>query len=724
MVTPAEIAFRNPSHCPGLGERICFGKGYHCSRMLKPNGLACYVAPGLGALAVVLSLPAGVAAQTDVELIGRQHGATPPASYYEMLRSVPGAFQFSQRNGWVVRGRTVAAIRSRARGRLMAARRNAPTTPLTLLVQGQAANPVLAGELNVPVFLILYSDTDSAGLVQNVPRAALEQRLYGTNPAPPYSVHTYYRELSNDSLLVNGTVYEWTRVSETSLYYEGDGNGLDNSGNIPELIDEVVSALDGSVDFGEFDNDGPDGIANSGDDDGYVDAIVLIHPKVDGSCKNRNPAAQSSIWAHRYKRSGWLDVGGQHAPFVTNDLSPTGDSILVDDYIIQGGQGGNDGCTSDQPQAMGVVAHETGHLLGLPDLYDTVGDGAGIGRWGLMGSGNHLLPDRPAHMTAWSKAELGWVTEVVIDRDTTLEIGPIISSDTSYILPIPHTSEYLIVENRQPIGSDVNLYSAGLLVWHPDTFLINGRGNDVNGYRPYGMALVQADGRDDLEQGANRGDEGDAFPGIQNNTTLGVCTTPSTASNDGRPSLAVVDSITQVVPLGPIRANIRYYQPDPLTVVERSLPSALMGEPYFFQFVATGGIDCDYDWRMVSGSLPAALVLNSQGRLAGQLEETGEFTADVEVRSGDQAHSATVTLSVEAPVLVVDDVVEHLLGAGTPLTFFELTYLDLLGNNSGGFDIGDFLGWIETTGGLVSAAEMVELLNTMGAPDSLAGRKP
>ena len=83
-----------------------------------------------------------------------------------------------------------------------------------------------------------------------------------------------------------------------------------------------------------------------------------------------------------------------------------------------------------------------------------------------------------------------------------------------------------------------------------------------------------------------------------------------------------------------------------------------------------------------------------------------------------------MTISVEAPVLVVDDVVAHLLGAGTPLTFFELTYLDLVGNNSGGFDIGDFLGWIETTGGLVSAAEMVEVLNTMGAADSLAGRKP
>ena len=39
---------------------------------------------------------------------------------------------------------------------------------------------------------------------------------------------------------------------------------------------EVIEAVDADVDLGRYDNDGPDGVANSGDDDGYVDFIFLV----------------------------------------------------------------------------------------------------------------------------------------------------------------------------------------------------------------------------------------------------------------------------------------------------------------------------------------------------------------------------------------------------------------------------------------------------------------
>jgi M6 family metalloprotease-like protein len=477
------------------------------------------------------------------------------------------------------------------------------------------------------------------------------------------------------------------------------------------LIDDIVSAHDDTVDFGQFDNDGPDGIPNSGDDDGYVDAIVMMHPDVDGACKNKNHAAEDAIWAHRFNRSGWSNSDG--LPYVTNDSSESAAEpyILVDDYIIQGGQGGDDGCVSNEPQAMGLVAHEVGHLLGLPDLYDNTTGGSGIGRWGLMGSGNWRLPHRPAHMTAWSKGQLGWVTEVLVDRDTTLDISPIVSADTSYIVPIDDTNEYFILENRQPLGSDTELFREGLLVFLADTFLIEQRGNWVNSFRPYALALIQADGRDDLLQGVNKGDESDPFPGLDDNTLLGVCTDPASNSNFDGPSLVILDSISQVEPLGAIRANIRFFQPDQLVTDDQSFEDEVMGQSFARRLAASGGIDCDRRWSVVGGSLPTGLLLAEGGLLSGRLEEAGSFTAQLEVRSGQQADTAVVTMSVGVPALSLDAVVGHLLGAPSQLGFFDLNYLDLQGNRNGEFDLGDFLGWIESTGGSVSAAEMAQIVD-------------
>jgi M6 family metalloprotease-like protein len=73
---------------------------------------------------------------------------------------------------------------------------------------------------------------------------------------------------------------------------------------------------------------------------------------------------------------------------------------------------------------MGVYAHEAGHLLGLPDLYDTTQqidpNNHFVGYWELMGLGewnpNNGLPPPapgpgtyPSHMSAWSKTDLGFV---------------------------------------------------------------------------------------------------------------------------------------------------------------------------------------------------------------------------------------------------------------------------------------------------------------------------
>ncbi len=671
-------------------------------------------------VAVLLVVPCVATAQTDVELVGRMLGGTrPPPGYYEMLRRDPQAFQFSRDNGWIRRASAVA--RRRAERRAAALRARSATgvsgrfTPRVALA-AWGMDGALEGDLDVPVFLILYANTAAAPF----PRADMEQRLYGTSPAPPYSVYTYYQEISNGKLFVNGTVLDWTAVPEDDTVYEGgpDCNGLCWPGSgVPQLIEDIVAAHDAAVDFRQFDNDGPDGVPNSDDDDGVVDAIVLIHPEVDGACGDQNPGAADNIWAHSYSYAAW--TGGTMLE-TNDDVNGGGAKIKVNDYIIQGGQGGDDGCVDNEPLAMGLIAHETGHLFDLPDLYNVNWDtrtSEGIGHWGLMGSGNWNTPDAPAHLMAWSRARLGWITEVLIDSDQVLDIEPIATSHTAYIVPIPGSDEYYLLENRQRIGSDLKLHAPGLLIWHVDSALARLRsppfGNSVNGTDPEAVRLIQADGSNDLwrgtDGGGNRGDAGDPFPGSTFNTRFGYDTDPAAARNDGAPVEVSIAAIEQLVPGGAVRVQVDFSVPPLAATGPGTLPAAIMGSLYSYQFGATGGVGV-YDWTLVGGALPEGLTLFGSGLLSGRPAESGTFGFTVRVTSGSQLQEQAVTLEITEPVLQTEDILAQLFQAGTPLSADELAYLDLLGNRNGGLDVGDFLAWVDSGAPAMTAAQLAAAL--------------
>jgi M6 family metalloprotease-like protein len=125
---------------------------------------------------------------------------------------------------------------------------------------------------------------------------------------------------------------------------------------------------------------------------------------------------------------------------------------------------------------MGVFAHEYGHGLGLPDLYDTDKSSKGTGDWDLMagGSWNKVSRggDRPAHLSAWCKYKLGWVNPtVVIGKLENEQISAASNQADVYRLLTgsPGTGgEYFLIENRQQSGFDEGLPGAGLAVWHID----------------------------------------------------------------------------------------------------------------------------------------------------------------------------------------------------------------------------------------------------------------
>jgi hypothetical protein len=69
---------------------------------------------------------------------------------------------------------------------------------------------------------------------------------------------------------------------------------------------------------------------------------------------------------------------------------------------------------------------------------------------------------------------------------------------------------------------------------------------------------------------------------------------------------------------------------------------------------------------------------------------------------------------VTAPNLAVANVVAHVTGTGTPLSDEEITYLDLLGNENGVADVGDFFAWVEATGASPTSEALAAVLRGGG----------
>ena len=108
-------------------------------------------------------------------------------------------------------------------------------------------------------------------------------------------------------------------------------------------------------------------------------------------------------------------------------------------------------------------------------------------------------------------------------------------------------NEHFFVENRKPLGSDVNVWGGGgLAIWHVDDAVTRGSGNTggSTNTRPRGLALEQADGLFNLEAATNRGDAGDPWPGSGSKTLFNGATTPNSNGYNATASTASVQLLT------------------------------------------------------------------------------------------------------------------------------------------------------------------------------------
>lgn len=128
-----------------------------------------------------------------------------------------------------------------------------------------------------------------------------------------------------------------------------------------------------------------------------------------------------------------------------------------------------------------VLNHETGHAMGLPDLYSYAGGGSGhpfVGGWDLMGLISGPSPD----MTAWHKWKQNWIRDDQVDC---LD-GP--GTSTSTLTPVekPNGKKMTVVktgptravvaEVRSKQGNDAGACATGVLIYTVDTATASGSG--------------------------------------------------------------------------------------------------------------------------------------------------------------------------------------------------------------------------------------------------------
>ncbi len=408
--------------------------------------------------------------------------------------------------------------------------RAAAADRLTSAMSGEADGPVRApkiGTMKNLVVLVGFSDKPFTRAAAEY--EALFNTIGYTVDGASGSVKDYYREVSYNQLDVDSVVAEPVTLTNGYSYYGGnDAYGDDVRPR--EMVQEALAAMEArGFDFSTLDND----------NDGAVDGLTVIHA---GGGEEYGGNDTGYIWSHQWQMISTVTYDGK----------------TMRTYHTEPERRGWDSNSSTWGiTRIGVICHENGHFLGLPDLYDYGYDSKGVGDFCLMagGSWNGNSGTQPAHMSAWCKKYLTWVTPTVVAASGTYSVPRVEDAQTVYRLngTFPST-QYFLIENRQGYGFDASLPGSarGLLIWHVDETQANN--NDQTHFK---VDLEEASGAQHLETNSNEGDDSDYFrSGTM--TQFTSTTTPNNKSYAGSALglditdvSAAANTMTFTVPAGP-----------------------------------------------------------------------------------------------------------------------------------------------------------------------------
>lgn len=307
------------------------------------------------------------------------------------------------------------------------------------------ARSIAMGQKRFLVILVQFKDLYFAiESPENMFFNLLNQNGYSANDATG-SVRDYFYENSSgmfDPLFdVIGPV---TLSNEVAYYGANKADGENDFNRAREMVVEAVRLADNElgVDFSQYDNDG----------DGVIDNIFIYF----AGYNEAEGGPDHTIWPHAW---------------TTGDKSIIVDGVQTNSYACTSELRGASGSTM---AGIGTYCHEFGHVIGLPDFYDTDGiengEARGLGPFSLMSEGNYNHAGRtPPYLTTVERILVGWRQNEIqeFDNEGEYRLDPV-SGNHAFAVPTSNDNEFFIYEYRQRTGWDMFIPSSGLLIFHID----------------------------------------------------------------------------------------------------------------------------------------------------------------------------------------------------------------------------------------------------------------
>ena len=319
------------------------------------------------------------------------------------------------------------------------------------------------GTKKLVVIFVQFSDkTFQAGEVENYENATTG---YIKRMKDYISECSYGTFTLNTTLLTNlGSGYT---LANTMGYYGINNEALTADGT---LFDDACAAA---------------GVTKAG---GSYDALMVVH----AGQGEESSGTSTDIWS---LFSDWSSRFPAIFPsgFTEGETVPAGEAGVLKPF--------------------GVLCHEFGHQIGLPDLYNTNTGTSNVGKWDVMDYGAWVANgDNPPHPSTWSKMQIGWISPTIVTSSANVTLNAFDTGSANvFKLPVPGSlTEYFLLEFRRQSGKDSGLPGFGTLIWHIDDSMGTISMNNINNTPTHlRVALEEADKGADVD--SNKGDSTDPF---------------------------------------------------------------------------------------------------------------------------------------------------------------------------------------------------------------------